>query len=50
MTYTKEVAGDSSKLINHIEALKKMNADMELYSVDGGYDSFLNHSYIWYII
>ena len=25
-----------------------MNADLELYSADGGYDSFLNHSDIWY--
>ena len=25
-----------------------MNADIEFYSADGGYDSFLNHSDIWY--
>lgn len=43
-THTKGVAGDSPELINHIEALKKMNADLEFYSADGGYDSFLNHS------
>ena len=48
MTHTKGVAGDSPELINHIEALKKMDADLELYSADGGYDSFLNHSDIWY--
>ena len=48
MTHTKGVASDSPELINHIEALKKMNADLELYSADGGYDSFLNHSDIWY--
>ena len=35
-------------LINHIEALKKMNADVEFYSADEGYDSFLNHSEIRY--
>jgi len=48
MTHTKGLAGDSPELINHIEALKKMNADIEFYSADGGYDSFLNHSDIWY--
>ena len=36
MTNTKGVASDSPELINHIEALKKMNADLELYSADGG--------------
>ena len=25
-----------------------MNADIESYSVDGGYDSFLNHAHIWF--
>jgi hypothetical protein len=25
-----------------------MNANLELYSADGGYDSFCNHSDIWY--
>ena len=34
MTHTKGVAGDSPELINHIEALKKMNADLELYSAE----------------
>src|SRR5664280_1506073 len=48
MTHTRGLAGDSQELINHIEALKKMNADIEFYSADGGYDSFLNHSDIWY--
>ncbi|AKB24620.1 hypothetical protein MSMTP_1151 [Methanosarcina sp. MTP4] len=48
MTHTKGVAGDSPELIKHIETLKKMNADVESYSADGGYDSFLNHSDIWY--
>ena len=54
MTHTRGVAGDSPELINyieainHIEALKKMNADLEIYFADGGYDSFLNHSDIWY--
>lgn len=48
MTHTKGVAGDSPDLVNHIEALKKINTYLELYSADGGYDSFLNHSDIWY--
>jgi len=48
MTHTGGIAGDSPELISHIEALKKMNADLEIYSADGGYDSFLNHSDIWY--
>jgi len=48
MTHTKGLAGDSPELINHIKALKKMNADLDLYSADGGYDSFCNHSDIWY--
>jgi hypothetical protein len=48
MTHTNGVAGDSPELIKHIEALKKMNADIESYSADGGYDSFINHSEIWY--
>jgi hypothetical protein len=30
-THTKGLAGDSPELINHIEALKKMNTDLELY-------------------
>jgi hypothetical protein len=25
-----------------------MNANLEFYSADGGYDSFLNHSDLWY--
>lgn len=50
MTYTKGLAGDSSELINHIEALKKMNANLKFYSADGGYDSFFNHSDIWYYL
>lgn len=48
MTHTKGLAGDSPELITHIKALKKMNTDFEFYSADGGYDSFLNHSDIWY--
>ena len=40
MTHTNGVAGDSPELIKHIEALKNMNADIESYSADGGYDSF----------
>jgi hypothetical protein len=34
MAHKKGVAGDSPELINHIEALKKMNADLEFYSAD----------------
>jgi len=30
MTHTGGIAGDSPELINHIEALKKMNADLEM--------------------
>ncbi len=48
MTHTKGLAGDPQEPIKHIEALKKMNSDLEFYSADGGYDSFLNHSDIWY--
>ncbi|AKB58931.1 hypothetical protein MSBR2_2415 [Methanosarcina barkeri 227] len=48
MTHTKGLSGDSPELIDHIEALKNMNANLEFYSADGGYDSFLNHSDIWY--
>ncbi len=48
MTHTKGLAGDSPEPISHIEALKKTNADIEFCSADGGYDSFLNHSDIWY--
>jgi len=48
MTHTNGLAGDSPELIKHIEALKKMNADIESYSADGGYDSFINYSDIWY--
>lgn len=48
MTHTKGNASDSPELIKHIEALNKMNADIDFYSADGGYDSFLNHADIWY--
>jgi len=48
MTYTDGVSGDSPELVKHIEALKKMNADIDYYSADGGYDSFRNHADIWY--
>ena len=48
MTYTNGVSSDSPELIKHIEALKKMNADIDFYSADGGYDSFQNHADIWY--
>ena len=35
MTHTKGLAGDSPELINRIEALKKMNADIEFYLQTG---------------
>ena len=48
MTHTRGLAGDSQELIKHIEALKKMDAKIESYSADGGYDSFDAHADIWY--
>jgi hypothetical protein len=48
MTHTNGKAGDSPELIKHIEALKKMNADIDLYSADTGYKAFTNHADIWY--
>jgi len=48
MTHTNGNASDSPELIKHIEALKEMNADIDFYSADGGYDSFRNHADIWY--
>ena len=35
MTHTKGLAGDSPELIKHIEALKKMNVDIEFYLQTG---------------
>lgn len=48
MTHTRGLAGDPQELIKHIEALKKMGANIESYSADGGYDSFDAHADIWY--
>lgn len=48
MTHTNGKAGDSPELIKHVEALKKMNADIDLYSADTGYKAFTNHADIWY--
>lgn len=48
MTHTDGNSGDSPELIRHIEALKKMNADIDLYSADTGYKVFTNHANIWY--
>ena len=48
MTHTNGLASDSPELVKHIEALQKMNANIVSYSADGGYDSFLNHAYIWF--
>ena len=48
VTHTNGNASDSLELVKHIEAMKKMNADIDFYSADGGYDSFQNHADIWY--
>ena len=48
MTHTNGSAGDSPQLIKHVEALKKMNANVDLYSADTGYKAFTNHADIWY--
>jgi hypothetical protein len=48
MTHTRGLAGDPQELLKHIEALKKMDAKIESYSADGGYDSFDAHADIWY--
>ena len=48
MTYTKGVAGDSPQVPKHIDALSKMNAKIDEFLLDGGYDSFQNHADIWY--
>jgi hypothetical protein len=47
MTLTNDLASDSLGPIKQMEALQKMNANIESYSSDGDYDSFLNHVYIW---
>ena len=48
MTHTNGKAGDTHELIKHIQALKKMNADIDMYSADTGYKAFKNHADIWY--
>ncbi len=48
MTYTDGLAGDSPELPLHIAALIRMNAKLNEYRLDGGYDSFENHADIWY--
>jgi hypothetical protein len=48
MTYTDGLAGDSPELPSHIAALLKMNAKLNEFRLDGGYDSFENHADIWY--
>ena len=48
MTYTDGLAGDSPQVPAHIAALLKMNAKLDEYRFDGGYDSFENHADIWY--
>lgn len=48
MTYTGGLAGDSPELQLHIDALLDINAEINEYLLDGGYDSFMNHADIWY--
>ena len=48
MTHTKGTAHDSPELKKHIDALVKMEVDIDTYALDGGYDSFRNHADIWY--
>jgi hypothetical protein len=48
MTYTDGNDGDSPQLPLHISALLKINAKINEYRLDGGYDSFENHADIWY--
>jgi hypothetical protein len=48
MNYTDGLVGDSPQLPVHIAALSKMNAKINEYWLDGGYDSFKNHADIWY--
>lgn len=48
MNYTDGLVGDSPQLPVHIAALIKMNAKINEYWLDGGYDSFENHADIWY--
>ncbi len=48
MTYTNGLSSDSTELIKHIHALKKMEANIEFYAADGAYDSFQNNADIWY--
>nr|WP_321497218.1 transposase [uncultured Methanolobus sp.] len=50
MTHTNGKAGDTHELIKHIEALKKMNADIDMYSADTGYKAFENHADICYYL
>ena len=50
MTHTNGKAGDTHELIKHIESLKKMNADIDLYSADTGYKAFENHADIFYYL
>lgn len=48
MTYTDGLAGDSPELPSHIDALLKMDANIDEYRLYGAYDSFQNHADIWY--
>lgn len=50
MNYTDGLVGDSPQLPVHIAALIKMNAKINEYCLDGGYDSFENHADIWYLL
>jgi len=48
MNYTDGLVGDSPQVPLHIAALIKMNAKIDEYWLDGGYDSFENHANIWH--
>lgn len=48
MTYTGGLAGDSPELPAHIDALIEQEIQIKEYTLDGAYDSFLNHADIWY--
>lgn len=48
MNYTDGLVGDSPQLPVHIAALIKINAKINEYWLDGGYDSFENHADIWH--
>ncbi|HDL16157.1 MAG TPA: IS4/IS5 family transposase, partial [Euryarchaeota archaeon] len=48
MNFTRGNAGDSPELLEHIQVLKSMDAKIDEYLLDSGYDSYVNHADIWY--